>query len=101
MNGQYECLNPWAEVDPIPLRGISPRLTDLAGKKIGILANLKVAAIPIATVVEKRLKERFPDLETAWFESDYKLREVSESLDRAKFEEWIKGCDALIGLIGD
>ena len=34
MNSQYEVLSPWAEADPIPLRGISPRLTDLKDKKI-------------------------------------------------------------------
>jgi hypothetical protein len=31
---QYDVLSPWAEVDPLPLRGISPRLDSLSGKKI-------------------------------------------------------------------
>ena len=44
---QYEVLSPWAEVDPIPLRGISPRVDTLAGKKIGLFANFKRAAKPI------------------------------------------------------
>jgi len=38
---QFEVLSPWADVDPIPLRGISPRLSSLAGKKIGIFVNPK------------------------------------------------------------
>ena len=37
--GQYEVLSPWAEVDPIPLRGISPRIKTLAGKKIGLFVQ--------------------------------------------------------------
>jgi len=38
-NYQYEVLNPWADLDPVPLRGISPRVTDLAGKTIGLFRN--------------------------------------------------------------
>ena len=30
---QFEVLSPWADTDPIPFRGISPRLDGLAGKK--------------------------------------------------------------------
>jgi len=56
MNGQYEVLNPWAEVDPIPLRGISPRVADLEGKSIGLLCGSKVGSRPILTAVEKQLK---------------------------------------------
>ena len=43
-NNQYAVLNPWAEVDPVPLKGISPRLTGLEGKKIGIFQNFKQAS---------------------------------------------------------
>ena len=58
MNGQYEVLSPWAEVDPVQLRGISPRVTDLGGKTIGLFINHKGAAPPIQAVVEAKLKER-------------------------------------------
>jgi len=56
MNGQYEVLNPWAEADPVPLRGISPRVKSLDGKTIGLLENLKPAARSILTVLEEKLK---------------------------------------------
>lgn len=60
-NGQYEVLSPWAEVDPIPLKGLkASRITDLEGKRIGIYCNVKRAALPMMTVVERKLKERFP-----------------------------------------
>ena len=108
MNDQYEVLSPWAEVDTVSARGISPRLSDLEAKKIGFLTNKKLASRPIGAVAENRLKERFPGLETTWFEIDYQHQQVDESLDRAKFEddrakfgEWVKGCDAVISLIGD
>lgn len=100
MDGQYEVLNPWAEVDPIPLRSISPRLTDLAGKTIGLFADTKPAARPILTVVEQRLKERFPTSKFKQFVLDYNLR-VTETEYKDKFEEWVRGIDAAIAAVGD
>jgi hypothetical protein len=61
---QFKVLNPWAEVDPITPRGISPRLNTPAGKKIGLFANFKRASRPIVAEVEKRLKAMYPDCET-------------------------------------
>ena len=98
---QYEVLNPWAEVDPIPVRGISPRLDTLAGKKIGLFANFKRASVPIATEVEKRLKERFPDIKTVLFHSTLPNVDESKTENREKFTAWAKGVDAVIGMVGD
>jgi len=100
MNSQYEVLNPWAEVDPIPLKGISPRLTDMTGKKIGLFFNNKEAARPIQDVVEKRLKERYPTLEFSRFLRVPNLS-VAETENQAKFEEWVKGLDAVILAVAD
>ena len=101
MNGQYEVFNPWAEVDPIAPRGLSPRLADLRGKTIGLFAgHYKMAAQPILTVVEKRLKERFPTLEFRWFLFGHNL-EVTETEDRIRFKEWVKGIDAAVTAVGD
>ena len=99
MNGQYEVLSPWAEVDPIPLRSISPRVTDLAGKKIGLLFNGKRASRPIVTVLEQRLKERFPSAEFIYF-GPTGNREVTGAPDQA-FEKWIGEMDAIVTAVGD
>jgi hypothetical protein len=40
-DGNYEVLSPWADADPVPFRGITPRLTDLAGKKMVYYATVK------------------------------------------------------------
>jgi hypothetical protein len=98
---QYEVLSPWAEVDPIPLRGISPRVDTLAGKKIGLFANFKRAAVPIAREVEKRLKERFPDIETNLYHSTAPNVDESVEQDAAKFEAWAKEMDAIVAVVGD
>jgi len=98
---QYEVLSPWAEVDPIPVRGISPRIDTLAGKKIGLFANFKRAAVPISREVEKRLKERFPDIETDLYHSTAPNIDESVEQDAAKFEAWAKSMDAVVAAVGD
>ncbi len=98
----YEVLNPWAEVDPIPLKSISPRVEGtLSGKKIGLFANFKRASKPILAVVAKRLKERYPDVETDLWDSVGNNIVETETENKEKFEKWAKGVDAVIGAIGD
>ena len=81
MDMQYEVLNPWAEADPIPLRGISPRVADLKGKSIGLFINHKTPAPLIQTVVEKKLKERYPTSRFSQFRTDLHI-EVTDTEDR-------------------
>jgi hypothetical protein len=109
MNGkkaddQYEVLSPWAEVDPVPPRGISPRLTEVAGKKIGLFCNSKRAARPIMTVVEEKLKERFPQTELVWYvpvrQNRYNVLQL-ESENKERFEEWLNGVDAVVTALAD
>ena len=99
--GQYEVLSPWAEVDPIPLRGISPRVESLAGKKIGLFVNYKRAARPIGVALEKRLKSMYPSSEISSFYSlEWNVLE-SESKNKEKFKAWAQNSDAFILLVGD
>jgi hypothetical protein len=98
---KFEVLSPWADVDPIPLRGISPRLDNLAGKKIGLFVNSKRAAMPISQSVDKRLKEMYPDIETIVFHSTEPNVNEIETKNKEKFTEWLKGIDAAIALVGD
>jgi hypothetical protein len=99
---QLEVLSPWAEVDPIPLRGLSsPRLENLAGKKIGLFVNYKRAARPIAESVERRLKSMYPDVQISYFYSPEWNVSVVETKNRDKFEAWAKGVNAVILSVGD
>ena len=99
---QYAVLNPWAEVDPMPLKGLSaPRVNDLAGKKIGLFVNYKRAAMPTAESVEKHLKSRFPNADISFYHSrDWNVN-VIETNDKEKFAAWVKEQDALVATIGD
>jgi hypothetical protein len=98
---QFRVLSPWAEVDPIALRGISPRLDTLAGKKIGLFSNFKRAARPVVAEVEKRLKTMYPDCETSFFDSRGANVVETETKNREQFTAWAKKVDAVILAVGD
>lgn len=98
---QYEVLNPWADVDPVPLKGISPRVDTLVGKKIGLFINYKRAARPIGLALEKRVRSMFPTSEIRPFYSlEWNVIET-ETKNKEKFTAWAKGLDAAILLVGD
>jgi hypothetical protein len=104
MDSKFEVLNPWADVDLIPLRGISPRLTDLKNKTIGLFNNGKHPALPALTIIETKLKERFPGLRFNWYEPPqwYRYHVMQNECDnKAKFEEWIQKVDAVIAAVGN
>jgi hypothetical protein len=98
---QFEVLSPWADVDPIPLRGISPRIESLAGKKIGLFVNPKRAAMPIAQSIESRLKAMYPDVQTIIYHSVGANVNEIETKNKEKFTAWAKGLDAAIAVVGD
>src|SRR4030065_116390 len=101
MDVQYEVLNPWAEVDPVSARGILPRVTNLAGKTIGLLCDSKIAARRIQIAVEKELKPRFPTAKFAWWLPEAGVREYEIKADDPKLQNWVKGVDTAIASVGD
>jgi hypothetical protein len=97
----YEVLSPWAEADPVPLKGLAPRLDKLDGRKIGLLCNSKRAAPRILDVTERLLKEKFPRAQISRFEGRSFSVSSLESERRQEFEDWLKGVDAVIAAVGD
>jgi hypothetical protein len=100
-SNSYEVLSPWAEADPISLKGLAPRLTDLTGRKIGLLCNNKRAAPLILNAAERVLKERFPTSEISWFRTRSFSVSSLEPDNVAKFEDWINRVDAVVSAVGD
>ncbi len=97
----YEALSPWGDADPKPLKGISERLSNLSGKKIGIFANYKRAAMPIASSLKDRIKESYPDAEVSIYHSDkWNVIEI-ETEKKDEFKKWVESNDAFILLVGD
>jgi hypothetical protein len=101
MANDFSVLSPWAEADPVPARGISLRISGLAGKKIGLLHNSKRAAEPILNVVESKLKAEIPDAEFSRFINAVPNEPAAESAAKEKFEDWVKGVDAVVAAVGD
>ena len=99
--GSFEVLSPWADVDPVALRGITPRPNDLAGKKIGLFSNGKRAAALTLTAFEARLKEKVPSVETFWYTSTKVNTPEILTEGRARFEAWVKGVDAVVLSVAD
>ena len=100
MSTQYEVLNPWAEIDPIQVKGISPRLSEIAGKRIGFFLNSKIAAEPMSRIIEEKLKEMDPSLS---FTRYVRIPNISmaEIPEKEEYIEWLKGLDAIIYTHGD
>ena len=99
---QYEVLGPWADADPVPTRGLTaPRLTDLNGKKIGLFHNSKRAGGPILTVLERRLKDRYPGAEFSGYSTPTMSAAELDPKNLGKFEDWIKGVDTVVLAVAD
>jgi hypothetical protein len=99
--GSYEVLSPWAEADPVPYRGISPRVSDLAGKTIGIFCNTKRVAPPTLKVTEDRLKKQFPKASFSWFYNTVPNEAIIAQPRKDEFEKWLKSVDTVVAAYGD
>ncbi|MBN1160991.1 MAG: hypothetical protein JXA17_03475 [Dehalococcoidales bacterium] len=97
----YEVLSPWAEADPVPLKGLAPRLDKLDGKNIGLLCNNKRAAPLILDAAEKLLKKKFPTAKISRFFAHSFSVSSLEKNRQGEFNKWLKGVDALIASVGD
>jgi len=114
MNSLYEVLSPWADADAVSLKGISERVTGLGGKKIGLFHHTKMAGPPILAAVEKALKAKYPTAEFSYFRfsrtGDIEDRfdriglpedAIKEGQEKDRFDDWVKGVDAVVGAVGD
>jgi hypothetical protein len=100
-NNQYEVISPWAEADPVLLKGISPRLSSLEGKKIGLFQNFKQGSKQMTATIEKKLKERYPGIKTSLFDSTDQNVTVIETDKKEDFKKWASGIDAAILTLGN
>jgi hypothetical protein len=100
MSTQYEILSPWAEIDPVTVKGISPRLKEITGKTIGFFLNSKIAAEPMSDIIEEKLREKDSSLTFSRFVRIPNIS-MAETQDKEKYIEWLKGLDAIIYTHGD
>ncbi len=57
-----EVLNPRGEIEPPPVSGISARVQELNGKKIGLYDNGKDGFAEFLNEIERLLKQRYPNI---------------------------------------
>jgi hypothetical protein len=100
MNLQYDVLSPWAEADPVPPHGISPRLIEMKDKTIGLFINSKISALPIRKVVEEKLRESHSSIKFSYF-THLPNMSVMDTEDKNKFRDWVSDLDAAIFSVGD
>jgi hypothetical protein len=103
MDPTFDVLSPWAETDPLPLKGINPRVNDLRGKRIGLFANYKRAAVPIQDAVETELRARYGSEITISRFTQNGSSDVGGSEDEGpRYAEWLnKEVDTVIVAVGD
>ena len=97
----YDVLSPWSETDPIPLVGITPRLDDVRGKRIGLYANYKRAAAPIQDAVHAELDRRYGSAVTIERFQQAGSNDVGSSDEGPTFKKWLEEVDAVIVAVGD
>jgi hypothetical protein len=101
MANTFEVLSPWAEADPVPARGITARVGDLAGKKIGLFRNNKRAAQPLMEALMAKLKAKYPTAEFTNFVNQRANEPIIDQDVKPSFEDWLKGVDAVVAAVGD
>src|SRR4029077_7464165 len=98
----YDVLSPWSETDPLPLQGITPRLSEPPAKRIGMFMNNKVAAPPIQDAVESELRARYgAEITLSRFRRLEGGDAGSNSDDGPRYTRWLEDVDAVIVAVGD
>jgi hypothetical protein len=92
-----ESLNPVGVIEPPKNIGLTPRISDLAGKKIALLHNNKPGAANLYTALEVLLKQKYPNITVLRY---YKPVPVTEPREE-EFQKIAKECNAFIFAIGD
>ena len=97
----YTVLSPWAEVDQSELHGLSPRLTDLNGKTIGMFGDFMKIATFMLKIVEKHIKAQYPEAKFSYYE--YKTETTDIAKDQAEltsFQPWLESVDCVLAFYG-
>ena len=87
-------LNPRGEIEPPPSLAITPRVTELAGKKIGLYSNGKGGTSVFFDTLQILLKEKFPTATILRYTGAF---DPAEKLAAKIAEE----CDTFIDGVGD
>lgn len=97
----YTVLSPWAAVDTTQLCGLSPRLDTLAGKTIGMFADLFMVGVHMEEALAGELCRRYPGLKVKYIRYTVETKRIGEDPEfQARFDAWAAGCDAILCCYG-
>ncbi len=91
---KLELLNPRGEIEPTPVYTPSPRIKDLAGKRIGLYSNSKPGMDNFYAALQELLKKKYPATTTKILKGSFEIRD-----DDA--ESFTSDIDAFIYAVGD
>lgn len=89
-----ELLNPRGEIEVPPVYTPSARVSDLAGKTIGLYSNGKPGMDNFYTAIEDLIKARYPDITVNRLTGAFEIRDNDA-------EDFASGIDAFIYAVGD
>jgi hypothetical protein len=96
-----EVLNPRGELPPQKTTmSPSPRVADLAGKRIALVANYKAGAELFLTKIEELIKAKYPTAKIARFKLQSTGGADTKSLEKT-ISDIAKQCDVFIHSTGD
>lgn len=91
---ELKLLNPRGIIEARPTSAPSPRVKDLAGKRVGLYWNSKPGMDNFYTVFEELLKKKYPTATTTLLRGAFLIRD-----DDA--EAWQKDIDTFVYGVGD
>ena len=91
---KLEVLNPRGMIEAKPTLALTPRVTDLAGKRVGLYWNSKPGMDNFYKVFDELLKERFPTATTNLLRGAFLIRDEDA-------EAWLPQIDTFVYGVGD
>lgn len=91
---KLELLNPRGVVEAKQTLALTPRVTDLAGKRVGLYWNSKPGMDNFYTVFDELLKKRYPTATTTILRGAFLIRDEDA-------EAWLPQIDTFVYGVGD
>ena len=86
-----EVLNPRGEIEPPPVSGISARIRNLEGKKIGLYDNGKAGFAEFLNEIERLLRERYPTVSVLRYNGAFDIGDVLARKVASEVDAFIYG----------
>ena len=91
---KLELLNPRGVIEAKPTLALTPRVTDLNGKRVGLYWNSKPGMDNFFTVFDELLKKKYPTATTNLLRGAFLIRDEDA-------EAWLPQIDTFVYGVGD